>query len=213
MFAQIKGVIEVTLSGFKSIGEFKSKRERDVAIGDMLRFYFLLKDCIDEGESLIVEAGSNPVAKIKAQASEQAAVTITRWDAVLRRQGIRLRALEGLLSGQNQLAILNPTLEAALNRAIGSKMSRTLSLHGIGAALFIRCMFPLNESNVDKAKLVAIMAGERSRGTLDLDRIRREITELREVLDKYREFVERLASDEEIIRLSKKARQSTQIPD
>jgi hypothetical protein len=211
VFAQIKGVVDVAISGFKGIREFRSKRGRDAAVCDMLRFYFLLKDCVDEGESLIVEAGSNPVAKIKALSPQEATATVRRWDVVLRRQGIRLRMLEGLLFGQPQLAIINPKLESALDRAIGSKMTRAVTLYGIGATLFLRCMLPVDETETEKARLIAVMAGARDRGKIDLNRIRREVSALRETLEEYRGLVQRLASDEEIVRLSKKARRGTQV--
>lgn len=212
MFAQIKSVVDVVTGGFKSVRDFKSKRDRDNAIVGMLRFYFFLKDCVEEGEDLIVEAGSNPVAKVAALPADQVAATVRRWDGVLRRQGVRLRNLEGLLFGQDHLAVIDPGLQKALSKAIGYKMNRAVTLHGIGAGLFMRCVFPMNESDQDKAKLVAVMAGERSRDTLNLKRIRAEIAELKGALQAYRDLVDRLATDEEILQLSKKARQTTRLP-
>ncbi len=206
MFAQIKTVVDIISGGFKGIREFKTKRDRDKAIQEMLLFYFVLKDCVDEGESLIVEAGSNPVAKIKAMPRAEAKATVARWDAALRRQGLRLRALEGMLYGQSQLAVISPDLENALTKAIGYKMDRTVTLHGIGAGLFLRCMFPLNATEAEKAQLIFVMAGERARRAIDLERIHGEVRNLRKSLEEYRVLVQRLASDEEILRLSNKAR-------
>lgn len=209
MFAQIKSVVEIAISGFKTIGEFKTKQDRERAVGDMLRFYFLLKDCVDEGESLIVEAGSNPIAKVKAMLPAEGSAMVARWDSILRKQGIRLHTLQGLLYGQSQLAVINPELEAALSKAIGYKMNRMITLHGIGSALFLRCMFPLQETDVEKAKLIVVMAGEKTRRAIDLNRIRREVKDLRDALEQYRTLVQRLASEEEIVRLSRKAREAT----
>lgn len=212
MFAQIKSVVEAVISGFKGIREFKTQLDRDSAIENMLRFYFVLKDCVDEGESLIVEAGSNPVAKINAMPPEEAKVTIKRWDDALRRQGFRLRMLQGALFGQPQLAVINPEVEKALNTAIGYKMNRAVTLHGIGAALFLRNMFPLEETDEKKAELVAFMAGEKGRAAIDLVRIRREVADLRSAMEQYRGLVQRMASDAEILKLSKSARESTRPP-
>jgi hypothetical protein len=98
-----------------------------------------------------------------------------------------------------------------LSKAIGYKMNQTVTLHGIGAALFLRCMFPMSESGEGKAKLVALMAGERSCNTINLDRIRAEVTDLRAALSSYKAYIDRLASDDEIIQLSGKARDATRI--
>ena len=212
MFSQIKGVVEVVSSGFKTIREFKSAKDREQGILDMLRFYFLLKDCVDDGEALILEAGSNPVAKIAAMPSDKANEVIARWDQALRRQASRLNTLQGLLFTQDALAVINPSLEARLNQAVGNKMNRAVTLHGIGSALVIRCMFPLDETIVEKAKLVAMLAGERSRDKINLDRIRREVADLRAALDDYRHHITLLATNDELLKLSKKARKVTRPP-
>jgi hypothetical protein len=212
MFAQIKSVVEAVLSGFKSIHEFKTQRERDKAIEEMLRFYFVLKDCVDDGEALIVEAGSNPLAKLKSMSPPEATATVKRWDTVLRLQGIRLRMLEGMLYGQAQLAVVNPQVEGALRKAIGYKMTRAVTLHGIGAGLYLRCMLPIEETDDQKAELIALMAGEKGRKAIDLDRIRREVGDLRSALETYRGTVQELASSAEILKISKKARESTRAP-
>lgn len=45
--------------------------------------------------------------------------------------------------------------------------------------------------------------------TLDIAKVTAEIVRLREALDEYRLVVERLVSDEELLRLSRRARQET----
>ncbi len=212
MFSQIKTVVEIATGGFKSIREFTSKRDRDQSISKMLKFYFILLDCIDDGENLIVEAGSNPVAKIQSLSKGEVVTVLNRWDRILRLQGARLQMLSDLLLGQGQLVVINPELEKAINKAIGNKMNRTVTLQGIGSALFFRTIFPLEESDMDKAKLVSVMVGARMEGKINLIKIHRDIAELRLVLDQYRIFVHRLASDEEILRLSNKARLATKTP-
>ncbi|MFZ5556431.1 MAG: hypothetical protein ACOZDY_06880 [Pseudomonadota bacterium] len=208
----MKSVVEAVLSGFKNAREFKIQIDRDNAIEAMLRLYFVLKDCVDEGEALIVEAGSNPLAKLKAMSLSEATETVRRWDMVLRCQGIRLRMLEGMLYGQSQLAVISPEVEVALNKAIGYKMNRTVTLHGIGAGLFLRCMFPMEETEKQKAELIAFMAGEKGRNAINLGRIRTEVEDLRSALESYRQTVQQLASNAEILKLSAKARESTRAP-
>jgi hypothetical protein len=212
MFAQIKSVVEVVLSGVKNIREFKTQIDRDTAIEAMLRFYFVLKDCVDEGETLILEAGSNPLAKLQALPPPDSAATVRRWDMALRRQGVRLRTLERMLYGQSQLAVINPEVEVALSKAIGYKMNRAVTLHGIGAGLFFRCVFPMEETEKQKAELIAFMAGEKGRDAINLGRIRIEVEDLRSALESYRLTVQQLASNSEILKLSGKARESTRAP-
>lgn len=210
MFAQLKGVLDLVVSGFNTVRDFNSKRDREEAVTQLLRFYFLLKDCVDEGNALILEAGSDPVSKIASLTPEAAAEIVSSWDAVLRRQPARLYALAGQLGSQDALAVLNPALIEEIQTAIGSKMDRAITLSGIGSALVIRCMFPLNESNPGMAHLVAMMAGER-KDKINLRRIGREVDLLQSALDGYRDHVSALASKEEILKLSKKAREATEM--
>jgi hypothetical protein len=209
MFAQIKGVVEVLVSGFKTLREFKSEKDREVAIVGLLRFYFLLKDCVEEAEVLIADAGNDPVAKIGALSQQDSVHLAKHWDAALRRQASRLYALQGLLFTQDALAVINPELQASISKAVGYKMQRAVTLHGIGSSLVIRCMLPFEESPAEMAQLILTMAGERTRKTLNLRRIRGELEELKSALEGYRKHVEAVATVEEIVEFSAKARKAS----
>lgn len=211
MFAQIKGIVDLVVTGFKAGLDFKTKRDRDQAVFGMLRFYFVLKDCIDEGNALILDAGADPVQRIMSIDAVEAKEVVARWDAALRRQAARLYSLAGQLGTQHALAVLNPALIAEIQTALGSKMTRTLTLSGIGSALVIRTIFPLDEPPEQIARLISVMAGERS-GKINLKRIGREIDLLERALDGYREHVGAMVSKEELLRLSVKARSETQFP-
>jgi hypothetical protein len=189
MFAQLKGVVDVVRAGVVAFRQFKSKRERDGAVVDLLKFYFLLQDCVDEGELLVAEAGNDPVAKISAMGREEAAATAKRWEMCLRRQGIRLRLLEGHIFGQHHLCVVNPKLQKELAAAIGNKMQRAVTLYGIGASLYVRALFADDDTNDAKAHVVTLMAGGGSSRTLDVNRVRREISRLRRVLVHLRSVV------------------------
>lgn len=210
MFAQIASVIQIVISGIKPTLELKDRTAKEAALTDMLRFYFLLKDTVDDGEALIVDAGSNPAAKLKAMSVEGAGEAMKRWDITLRKQGGRLQMLEGMLVGQQHLAVLNPALQDELTKAIGYKGDRIVTLQGIGAALFFNAMMGGPRSIEDKSNLVLAMAGEAGTGnTLDLARIRWEVAEMRRVLEQYRALTEQLMSKDEVLRLSKIARADT----
>ena len=208
MFAQIKSVVDLIRSGVADFRSFKSGKERNDAVLDLLCVYFILKDCVDDGEKLVTEAEPDPIEKISSMNPDDAISTLERWDATIRKQGIRLHRLQGAIFGQDHLAVINPKLQKRIGEVIGYKMDRTVTLHGIGAALFFRTAFPIADTKEEKARYISIMAGEEDSG-LNMPRIREEITMLRESLDQYRLVVERLVSDAKLLQLSQRARNET----
>ena len=213
MFSQLKSVVDLVRSGVSEFSKFQSNRERKEIVLNILKVYFFLKDCIDDGERLITDAGNDPVGKINSMESDEAIRILTVWDGILRKQGIRLYALQGYIFGQDHLAIINPELQERISEVIGYKMDRTVTLHGIGATLFLRNMFPIENTNEEKARLVALMAGVEAEGSLDLEKINSEVAALRTSLAEYRTVLERFISDEELLSLSKRARKETLIQD
>lgn len=211
MFSQLKSVVDLIRVGIAEFRKFKSAKERKDIVLSILESYFLLKDCVDDGEQLIMEAGNDPVGKIKAMEPAEALRNIKRWDTVLQKQGIRLYSLQGYIFGQDHLAVLNPRLQDRISAVIGYKMDRAVTLHGVGAGLFFRNIFPIQESDEEKASLVALMAGAERDGVLDLEKITAEVAALRESLDEYRAMVERLVTTEELLSLSRSARQKTSL--
>lgn len=208
MFAQIKSIVDLIRSGVTDFRNFKSNKERNDAVLNLLRVYFMLKDCVDDGEKLIVEAEPDPVKKISTMNPDDAISTLKRWDAKIRMQGIRLYQLQGAISGRAPLAVINPMLQERIEEVVGYKMDRAVTLHGIGAALYFRAAFPINATNEEKAQYISVMAGEED-SSLNMPRIRKEISTLRESLDQYRLVVERLVSDAELLQLSDRARNET----
>ena len=212
MFAQIKDVVDLIRSGFSDFRKFKTEKERQDAVLGMLRVYFLLKDCVDDGEKLVTEAEPNPVEKITAMEPSIALSTIERWDGAIRKQGIRLYSLQGAIFGQDHLSVINPALQDRISEVIGYKMDRTVTLHGIGSALSYRNMFPIANTIEEKARYISVMAGEID-DTLNMPRVKAEIACLRESLDQYRLVVEQMVSNAELLQLSQRARKETQFPD
>lgn len=211
MFAQLKNVVDLIRSGISDFRQFKDEQERRSIVTDILKVYFLLKDCIDDGEKLIHETNGNPIKTITALSPSDAKLTAQRWDMVLRKQGVRLHALHRGLFGQHHLAIINPSLQEKLNKAIGNKMDNVVTLHGIGAGLFFNMTSLINETPEEKAKLIEVMAGAEAEGQLDMKRIQREILDLRDALEQYHSVVARLVSDKEILAMSKIAREQAQM--
>lgn len=211
MFAQLKSVVDLIRSGIADFRTFQTAKGREDAVLDILRVYFLLLDCVDDGEKLIAEAQPDPVKKISAMEPNEALSTIERWDATIRKQGTRLYQLQGAILGQHHIAVIDPELQKRLADAIGHKMNRTVTLHGIGAALFFKNMLPIANTNEEKARYISVMAGER-KNSLNMKRISVEIESFRQSLSEYRALVERMVTDAELLQLSKRARQETLLP-
>lgn len=175
---------------------------------DLLRTYFLFKDCVEEGEKLIDEAGPDPLSTIKQLRKSTAESTTERWKDILKRQGLRLYSLQGYITGQNYLAVLSPDIQSKITEIVGYKLTRANSLHGIGATLFFLSVFPIADSDEKIASYVTAMVGSES-DLLDMEAIRNEIGELRKSLEEYRKVVLRLVSDYEVVKLADQARRDT----
>lgn len=205
MFGDLKSIVDLIRTAITDISKSKSEKEREDKVLDLLRVYFVLKDCVDEGAGLIEEAGEDPIGKVRQMDEWKAASTLERWDAILGRQIHRLRFLQGAILGQYHIAVINPSLQDKIDEVIGSKMERANSLHGIGAAIFFRFAFGLASSNEERARYVSVFAGAEE-DLLDIDKVRSEISDLRQSIDQYRSVVERFLSNDEIARFSRQAR-------
>ena len=208
MFADLKLVVDLLRPCVSAFRTYKSGNRRKKLILELLQTYFLMKDCVSEGKQLVDEAGRDPICRINSMDQTSAESTLERWDAVLSRQSRRLLALQELVIGQNHLAVIDPDTQAQISEVVGYKLERANSLHGIGAALLIRFMFPIAKLAEDRAKYVSVMAGSES-DLLDVGRIEQEISALRQSLENFRELVLRLLSDDEITRFSDQARETT----
>jgi hypothetical protein len=206
MFGELMSFIEALKSTAIDFRARKLGAERTAAISTLLETYFYLKDAADEGELLVEDAQPNPVAVISALSPIEAKERLARWDYALRRQTIRLMRVSDRIFGQEFMSVVAPELEEKLHDVLGTKFERATSLHGLGAALFFRGW--VDGTNEEKAKYVSVMAGEEDE-LLHMDRIRAEITALREAMESYRLVVTDLATSDEIIRLSQAARKAT----
>ncbi|MBP7646570.1 MAG: hypothetical protein KA751_07425 [Comamonas sp.] len=208
MFAELISLLDLLRSGAVDVSMKKAAAKRHDAVLPMLETYFLLKDLVDEGAALVTEAGPRPVEKIQSLSRNDAEATLAAWDVALKRQAIRMRRVSQLIFGQDFLEVVSPELREKLDAAVGSKFKRATSLHGIGAALFFRAIFPIEKSDLDRARYIAVMAGENG-DNLDMEKARDEISQLRDGLEIYRSVVMQLASADEVMSLSTEAQKRT----
>jgi len=209
MFSQLKSIIDIVSTGVSEFRDFKTRADRKHEVLNLLKTYFLLKDCAEEGAKLLRDAGDDPISKIAEMDPNTAISVLENWGTALRKQGLRLYALQGHVLGQDHLLVIDPKLREQIEEVVGYKMDRAVTLHRIGATLFFRNMFPIEETNEEKARLVALIAGAEEDGTIDIGACLQEIDRLNQALDDYRNLVNELASKEELLLLSKQARSET----
>ena len=208
MFGELISFIDVLKSSVFDIQSRKAGKEREAGISTLLRTYFYLKDAADEGELLVEDASPNPVELVRNLEPQAAEERLRRWDYALRRQTFRLMRVSDMIYGQDFMDVVSSDLRERLHDVLGTKFHRANSLHGIGAALFFRGWGQATPE--EQARYVSIMAGEES-DLLHMDKIRAEISALREAMESYRLAVNQLATPDEILRLSKDARSATDL--
>lgn len=209
MFGELISFIDVLKSSVLDIRSRKAEKERDSSISTLMRTYFYLKDAADEGELLVEDASPNPVEIVRNLDPRHAEDRLKQWDYALRRQTFRLMRVSDMIYGQDFMDVVSPELRERLHDVLGTKFNRATSLHGIGAALFFRgCGTATHE---EQARYISVMAGEEG-DLLHMEKIRAEILALREAMESYRLAVNQLATPDEIIRLSKEARNATNLP-
>lgn len=210
MFGSLASFTNLLRSIKKDKAVKKSILRRNNNVMAMLESYFLLKDLADDGAALVKEAGPSPIQTINSLPDIEAKTLLAKWDKTLRFQANRMRRLSQLVFGQDFLDIITPELRTKLNQVVGSKFQRNNSLQSIGAALFFRDTFSSEKSNEDFARYIGVMVGQ-NENFLDLEEIQSEIRLLRLSLMKYREVIEQMVTGHELMELSKKARQKTEL--
>jgi hypothetical protein len=210
MFGELISFVNILRTAVQDFRAKKSGVGREAIISRMLETYFYLKDAVDEGESVVHDAAPNPVELIASLGSAEAALKLREWDLVLRRQAFRLYRVSENVFDQDFIEVASPDLRHRLEDVIGSKFNRANSLHGIGAALVFRDMFPLQLSDEDKARYISTMAGEEG-DLLHMDKIRDEISALRGAMEAYSQAIMGLAASDEVFRLSEHARTKTRL--
>jgi hypothetical protein len=210
MFGDIIAIVNLIRSGIEAYGKSKTSRNRKKVVLNVLKAYFIFKDCVDEGEALLSEAAPDPVEKLNSMDAGDAVITLQRWNAILDRQSWRLQALHDAVLGQHHLEVLNPALQRKIKKIIGNKMDDVQTLAQVGAALVIRNMFNFRTKVETPNYILSIAYSESNK--INLDKLRRYIMKLRHSLDGYRQVLRGLVSSDELTTLSKRARSDTLIP-
>jgi hypothetical protein len=209
MFGDLKAVVDVIRSATESVRGFNDSKEKQNYSLELLRIYFLLMDVVKDGTDLLDSIDSDPLKVISSLYPEQAKSRLNEWDSLVRKQGSRLYSLSGRLLGQDALSVIDPSLKDRLEELVSSKFERADSLHGIGAGLVIYSMFGKSEEQDWLVGVIQSMYLAQEEGHINVPAAREEIEKLRKELEEYRTVCIRLIGEQEVMKLSKKARADT----
>ncbi len=210
MIKEMVAIVKVLTDAAMSFNKFKSTTKKNNDNLELLKIYFLLKDVLEDGRKLLDVA--SPYSVVGSDAIDGVLnMRLKTWDTVLRRQGRRLYEIHGYISERSELSIINPQIQKRLKIIVGSKRDRVLSLFNLGAGLFFRTVFPIEESSEALRGLVVKTLTLHSDDVLDVTKIHLELNELECALEEYRELILRMMSSDEVRLLSEKARKETGI--
>lgn len=209
MFSDLKAIVDVIRSGTESAKDFNDGKERQNTSLELLRIYFLLMDVVKDGTDLLNSIDSDPLKVISRLEPEEAKSKLKEWDSFVRRQGSRLYSLSGRLLGQDALSVIDPSLKNRLEELVGSKFERANSLQGIGASLVIYSMLGKSEEQDWLIGVIQSMYIAQAEGKIEVSEAHQEIESLRQGLEEYRNLCIRLIGEQEVMKLSKKARSDT----
>lgn len=197
------------MNSVKGLSKLNKSSERKEALLEMLQAYFYLYDTHLDGVKLLESVDSDPVNYVKSLQGESLQKHLNTWDKVLRRQGIRLYKAQQYITSQSYLAVINPSAVDNISKVIGYKMDRLVTLHGLGAGLFFRNVFPTEETPEQLANLVLQVLTKQEAGLIDKDEVGKELDDLNVSLNKFRTMINEAVSKEELLELSDIARNET----
>ncbi|HAV1413636.1 hypothetical protein P3521_07630 [Vibrio parahaemolyticus] len=209
MFAELLKILGFVKDAASDINQFKSLRERESAIVELLKTYFYLYDVHRDGVKLLDSIGPDPIGFVNSASEGEIRAIVDVWDSNLRLQGLRLYSIQEFISSKSYLAVINPKAVDEIGKVIRYKMDRVVSLHQIGAALFFRNVFPIETSPQGLASLVVMVLTKHESGLVDKEKVAKELVDLEEALYLFKNIVDDLTDKAEILKLSDKARKET----
>ncbi len=211
MFTDLLRIVELVREAASGIVKLGKAAERRSAALEMLKTYFLILDAHEDGLRLLESATADPISYVKQLGDKTLETQLKIWDTILRRQSWRLYEASNYVSAQSYLAVIDPDAQKSINEVIGYKMDRVATLHGLGASLFFRSIFPLDESPESVAELVIKVLATEESGAIDQIAVREELARLKKGLDAFRESIMGLIDKEEFHSIAEEARNATRL--
>jgi hypothetical protein len=166
-------------------------------------------DAYEDGLRLLDSITDDPVAYLGTLSDAEVKAQLQVWDVILRRQSHRLYEAQSYISSESYLSVIDPDAQKSISKVIGYKMDRLVTLHGLGAGLFFRTMFPIEERPEVTANLVVQVLTKQEAGVIDPVAVRKELNQLKEGLDQFRTVIMAFIDKEGLQSLAKEAREPT----
>lgn len=210
MFVDLLKIVNLVRKSVSGLVKLGKESERRAATLEMLKMYFLIYDACKDGRQLLESATDNPVAYIKSLEGTALDAQMKVWNAILRRQGVRLYEAQSYVSASSYLAVIDPEAQRGIEEVIGYKMNRVANLHGLGAGLFFRAMLPVKETPAETAELVAHILTMEEAALLEPEAILDELAKLESGLDEFRQLIMAVIEKNDFVQLADEARHATQ---
>ncbi|MCP1599451.1 hypothetical protein J2S82_001408 [Aeromonas caviae] len=211
MFADLLKILNLIKASVQYLSNLRKSSDRKQALLEMLKTYFYLYDTYVDGIKLLESIDNDPVNYIKSLKDDSLKEHLKIWDQVLRRQGIRLYNTQQYITSQSYLAVINPSAVENISKIIGYKMDRLVTLHGLGASLFFRNIFPIEDTPETLANLVLQALTKQKNGLIEKESVSNELDNFKKSLDEFRIMIDVVIDKEEILELSDKARKETNL--
>lgn len=209
MFTKLTEIIQILVEGIQNGLKLKKIIDRKRFSLEMLSTYFLFLDICDDGEKLLESVESNLLEQITNISSDDLAILLKIWDTILKKQSIRLYKVQSYVCSNSYIAVFDPNAQKRIEKVIGYKGDQIVTLHGIGANLFLSSIFPLNETPKDIALKVQDVLTMNRNDLLDKNEIKNTLIELRDNLMSFHTIVEKVLTADEIVKYSNIAREQT----
>lgn len=210
MFSDLLKIVKLCGSAVKDISLLKTYIERKSALLEMLKTYFLLLDTHEDGLKLLDSVRGDTIEHVKGLSEEVLEAKLKIWDSVLRRQSARLYEIQSYILSNSYIAVINPDDQKSIDKVIGYKMDRLVTLHGLGAGLFFRSILLIEESPEDIASLVLQVLTKQESGVIDHESVKNKLELLYIGLSEFRKVINEFAEKNEIIALAEKAIKETE---
>jgi paraquat-inducible protein B len=208
MFAGLKAILEVVAKTFQIVRDFRKGREREQNIIGLLKISFYMQDIMTEGRKLLASATPDPIALISKLSPASSRRLLADWEKVLRRQQMRLMALDELIRGQNALSVINPELQNKISTLIGSKGKDASKLYTVANILTFAGFL---EEDGWQARVIKVMFNLMTDGSLDMEASQAELDDLEKALAGYRDSLDKLVGKDDIVGFTKRARAESKL--
>lgn len=220
MFEGLAKLLDTLLKAARQIGDGFDQRKRRNAIRDLLAVSLLANDIVRNGDSLLKLAGSDPIKKVTEMNSDERRTYAGECCRLLGEQLDRIRRLSGLVHDTPLIEILDADLRRELDAVIGTKGEGLMAIVAPLGVYLTLGPLPSNAEveryGMDLARmryqadvlLCALTRHDAGAETqIDMNSVVANLNSLSDASKRLLDKVSAVASQEEIVLLTKGARE------